>query len=402
MIATIEPGRLQGTVRVPASKSAAHRLLIAAALSDRDTFIRIGALNRDIEATIACLRALGAGIEIAPGGLRVNPIGAVPGACGLDCGESGSTLRFLLPLACALGVKARFVGHGRLPERPNQALTDVLRAHGATIDSDLLPMQVSGHLEPGVYALPGNISSQYVTGLLFAMPLLAGDSEIVLTTKLESAAYVDMTLQALRRFHIHVEPTEQGWRVPGNQVYRPEGFRSAVVEGDWSAAAFWLAANRMGSDIQVAGLAEDTAQGDRAVTHLLGQPLIDASGVPDLVPALAVAAAALPQRTVITGAARLRLKESDRLAAIADLINALGGRAEATEDGLVIEGGQPLHGGRVDGRNDHRIVMAAAIAATVADGPVTVTDAEAVAKSYPDFFTHFNALGGHAHVEPLG
>ena len=428
MIATILPGKLSGKVKVPASKSAAHRMFIAAALSNTQCGMQIEGVNRDIEATVACLEALGAVIDRPSsnddqGFTAVQPIPGAPAftrplmAClgyqvpvtvdfsrviELDCGESGSTLRFLLPLACALGVKARFVGRGRLPERPNQVLTDVLRAHGATIDSDLLPMNVSGHLEPGAYSLPGNISSQYITGLLFALPLLDGDSEIILTTKLESAAYVDMTLQALRRFHIHVEPTERGWRVPGNQVYRPEGYHSAVVEGDWSAAAFWLAANRMGSDIQVTGLSEDTAQGDRAVTLLLGRPLIDASGVPDLVPALAVAAASLPQRTVITGAARLRLKESDRLAATADLINALGGRAEATEDGLVIDGGQPLHGGRVDGRNDHRIVMAAAIAATVADGPVTVADAEAVAKSYPDFFKHFNALGGHAHVEPLG
>ena len=397
MIATIEPGRLQGTVRVPASKSAAHRLLIAAALSDRDTFIRIGALNRDIEATIACLRALGAGIEIAPGGLRVNPIGAVPGACGLDCGESGSTLRFLLPVACALEARATFTGRGRLPERPNAPLVEALRAHGAKIDADTLPTRVAGALRGGRWTLPGDVSSQYVTGLLFALPRLAEDSEIVLTTPLQSAGYVDMTLRALSAFGVEIEPTTDGWRVPGGQRYRSPG--GIAVEGDWSAAAFWFAANALGSDIRVEGLLDDTAQGDRAITELLGRPAIDASGVPDLVPALAVAAAALPQRTVITGAARLRLKESDRLESVAALLRALGGTAEVLPDGLLIDGGPPLRGGDVDGCGDHRIVMAAAVAAAAATAPVRIHGAEAVSKSYPDFFTDFNRLGGHAHVE---
>ena len=392
---TIHPGRLRGAVRVPASKSAAHRALIAAALADGLTTLHLNALNDDIEATIDALMALGAMIDYDPrrGLLAVRPIESAPNLSrtleclsgkaaaamdysrllDIDCGESGSTLRFLLPVACALGVKARFTGRGRLPQRPNGALVSALRAHGATIDADTLPMRADGPLNGGVWRLPGDVSSQYVTGLLFALPLLKADSEIALTTPLQSAGYVDMTLETLSDFGIRAEATGAGWRVPGGQAYRsPE-------------------------DVYVEGVSRRTAQGDRAVVDLLGQPVIDAAQVPDLVPALAATAAALDQRTVITGAARLRLKESDRLAAVSDMIRALGGRAAATDDGLVIDGG-PIRGGTVDGRNDHRIVMAAAILATVAEGPVTVTDSEAVAKSYPEFFEHFAALGGKVDV----
>lgn len=422
MNVTVHPGRLSGEVRVPASKSAAHRALIAAALADGLTTVHIDTLNNDIEATIDCLMALGALIDYNPrkGLLIVRPIEGAPGlsrtieglsnkamshvdyadTLELDCGESGSTLRFLMPVAAALGAKARFVGHGRLPKRPNKALADALRAHGARVDSDTLPMELSGGLTGGVWTLPGDVSSQYVTGLLFALPLLKEDSEIRLTTALQSANYVDMTLETLRDFGIEVIPTETGWIIPGRQAYRsPE---DVFVEGDWSAAAFWLAANAMGSEIDVTGVSRRSVQGDRAVEDLLGRPEIDATHVPDLVPALAAAAATLPQRTVITGAARLRLKESDRLKAVADMISALGGQVAIIGDGLIVDGDRPLHGGTVDGVNDHRIVMAAAILATRADGPVTISDAQAVSKSYPDFFDHFQALGGSVDVESAG
>jgi len=400
----VTPGPLAGAVRVPASKSAAHRLLICAALADGPTRIALSATNRDIEATAACLRALGAGIERQGSFMSVSPIARIPESAVLDCGESGSTLRFLLPVAAALGVKATFTGHGRLPGRPNAPLVDALRAHGARIDNDLLPMAVSGPLTGGRWTLPGDVSSQYVTGLLFALPLLDGDSEIELTTPLASAAYVDMTLQALRQFGIAVEPTDSGWRVPGSQRYRTPG--EAEVEGDWSAAAFWLAANAMGARIDVQGTCPDSVQGDRAVAGLLGRSAIDATHVPDLVPALAVAAVRLPQRTVITGAARLRLKESDRLQTVADLLSALGHGVTVTEDGLIVDGGEPTPCEApvraVDGANDHRIVMAAAVAAAFADKPVRITDAGAVEKSYPDFFRDFTSLGGKAHVEHAG
>ena len=400
----ITPSPLSGAVRVPASKSAAHRLLIGAALADAPTRIAISGTNRDIEATAACLRALGAGIAAEGGALVVSPIAGIPKAVTLDCGESGSTLRFLLPVAAALGVHATFTGHGRLPQRPNAPLVAALREHGAVIDRDLLPMAVSGALTGGRWTLPGDVSSQYVTGLLFALPLLDGGSEISLTTPLASAAYVDMTLQALSQFGIAVEATGTGWRVPGGQRYRSPG--GATVEGDWSAAAFWLAANALGARIDVEGLRPDSVQGDRAVAALLGRETIDATHVPDLVPALAVAAASRPMRTVITGAARLRLKESDRLQSVADMLAALGHSATVTPDGLIIDGGPPQPCPApirtVDGANDHRIVMAAAVAAACGDRPVRVTDAQAVEKSYPDFFRDFEALGGIAHVEHAG
>ena len=418
----IHPGRLAGSVRVPASKSAAHRALIASALADGLTTLHLNGLNDDIEATLDCLMALGALPDYfeRKGMLIVRPICGAPGldrplpglegkaashvdyadTLELDCGESGSTLRFLLPVACALEVKARLTGHGRLPERPNAPLVETLRAHGATIDTDTLPMNVSGPIHGGRWELPGNVSSQYVTGLLLALPLLKEDSEIILTTKLESASYVDMTLETLRDFGIRAETADRGWFVPGNQAYRsPE---DVYVEGDWSAAAFWYAANAMGADIDVEGVSRRSVQGDRAVTDLLGKPEIDASDVPDLVPALAAAAATLPQRTTITGAARLRLKESDRLKAVSDMLTALGCPVEVTGDGLVIDGGGPLHGGVIDGMNDHRIVMAGAVLAARAEGPVTILGAEAVNKSYPEFFEHFQALGGKVDVEPSG
>ena len=404
MNVVITPSPLSGAVRVPASKSAAHRLLIAAALADGPTRISISAMNRDIEATAACLRALGADIEAECDTLVVSPIADVPAEVTLDCGESGSTLRFLLPVAAALGAHTTFTGHGRLPQRPNAPLVEALRAHGAVIDNGLLPMAVSGPLTGGLWTLPGDVSSQYVTGLLFALPLLEADSVIRLTTPLASAAYVDMTLQALRQFGIDIEGMADGWRIPGRQRYRTPG--EVVVEGDWSAAAFWLAANALGASIDVRGLDPDSVQGDRAVTALLGQDTIDATHVPDLVPALAVAAASRPTRTVITGAARLRLKESDRLQSVADMLAALGHGVAVTPDGLIIDGGppQPCEAPvrTVDGANDHRIVMAAAVAAAHADRPVRVTGAQAMEKSYPDFFRDFEALGGNAHVEHAG
>lgn len=400
MNAIIHPHRLHGQVEIPSSKSCAHRLLIAAALADAPTEVRVNALNNDILATADCLRALGADIERTEAGFLVHPIEALsPEMRMLDCSESGSTLRFMLPVAASLGANCTFIGAGRLPERPNRILTDALNAHGAHTDSALLPMLLSGRLSGGIYPIAGNVSSQYITGLLLALPLCETDSEITLTTPLESAAYIDITLEALSFFRIRIDRTERGWRIPGGQRYRSPG--SIAAEGDWSGAAFWMTANRLGSAVECLGLNDHSAQGDRAIAdildHLGGE--IDVSGTPDLVPALAVAAAAHPGTTRITGAARLRIKESDRLRTVADLLRALGATVDELDDGLVIRGGRPFSGGTVNGCNDHRIVMAAAIAATVAEGPVIITDAQAVNKSYPSFFDAYNALGGFAHVE---
>lgn len=414
----VRPGPLRGRVEIPASKSVAHRAMIAAALADRPTQIVLNAVNDDLTATAACLNALGAACERTDFGYRIDPAAQDKDACGaaknasgatdlceiasfptLDCGESGSTLRFLLPVAAALGREARFVGHGRLPERPHDVLLDAMAAHGATADARRLPLQLHGRLRGGTFALPGNVSSQYITGLLMALPLCAGDSAIRLTTHLESAPYVNLTLRALADFGIRVETLPDGWRIPGGQRYRSPG--RVVVEGDWSGAAFWLAANALGSRVECGNLVERSAQGDRTIRPLLNRlgGEIDVSECPDLVPALAVAAAGFPGRTALVGAARLRLKESDRLASVAALLRALGCAVDEGAESLTIHGGAPLTGGTVDGCGDHRIVMAAAVAATAASSPVTILGAQAVAKSYPDFFRDFEALGGNLIVQ---
>ena len=414
----VRPGTLRGRVEIPASKSVAHRAMLAAALADRPTQIVLNAVNDDLTVTAACLNALGAACERTDFGYRIVPAAPEKNTCGaaenasgatdlceiassptLDCGESGSTLRFLLPVAAALGREARFIGHGRLPERPHDVLLDAMAEHGAAADARRLPLQLHGRLRGGTFVLPGNVSSQYITGLLMALPLCAGDSVIRLTTRLESAPYVDLTLRALADFGIRAETLPDGWRIPGGQRYRSPGH--VVVDGDWSGAAFWLAANALGSRVECGNLDDASAQGDRAIRPLLNRlgGEIDVSECPDLVPALAVAAAGFPGRTALVGAARLRLKESDRLASVAALLRALGCAVDEGAESLTIHGGAPLTGGTVDGCGDHRIVMAAAVAATAASSPVTILGAQAVAKSYPDFFRDFEALGGNLIVQ---
>ncbi|MBQ7657320.1 MAG: 3-phosphoshikimate 1-carboxyvinyltransferase [Clostridia bacterium] len=394
MNVTIHPKALHGAVTAPPSKSHVHRLLIAAALSSGKTAIHCPGENADIDATVRCLRALGAEIQAKDAHWIVTS--PVKGGAGdaLDCGESGSTLRFLLPLCAALNGSCTLTGSGRLPSRPNGPLLDALRGHGANIQGDFLPMAVNGGLQAGAYALPGNVSSQYFTGLLIALPLLSGDSTLVYTSPLESMPYVDVTLSVLKQFGIQIETLDNGWRIPGNQAYVSPGTVNA--EGDWSAAAFWLGANALGSAVTVNGLNPASCQGDKAITKLLAQigGEIDVTDTPDLMPILSAVAAAISDKTTrIIGAARLRLKESDRLSAMAETIRALGGKVEELPDGLIIHGTR-LRGGTVDGHNDHRVVMSAAIAATVCEGPVTILGAEAVNKSYPDFWKDFEALGG--------
>lgn len=394
----VQPRRLSGQLEIPSSKSYAHRLLIAAALAEGPTFVGLNATNQDITATARCLESLGAGAEFTENGIDVTPIGINPEPAELFCGESGSTLRFMLPVAAALGAECTFTGAGRLPERPNAPLVDALRAHGTAVSNDLLPMTISGRLMGGEYAIAGNISSQYITGLLMALPLCREDSRIRLTTRLESAAYVDITLEVLKLFGIEIIRTQDGYDIPGGQRYITPG--TVAAEGDWSGAAFWALANSLGNDVRYTGLNPASIQGDRAIEKMLGRlgGEIDVSGTPDLVPALAVAAAWHRGVTRITGAARLRIKESDRLSAVSDMLCSLGCDCEELADGLVIKGGRGFAGGKVEGCNDHRIVMAAAIAATVADGPVIITDSQAVNKSYPGFFDEFTRLGGLAHV----
>lgn len=404
MNVTVEPGLLGGALsRLPSSKSHVHRLLIAAALCRRpkedreETRILCSGENEDIGATVNCLQRLNAAIIREGDGLKVISSLLWPRQAALSCGESGSTLRFLLPLCAAGPGEVTLTGRGRLTERPNGPYLEALRAHGAVIEGDSLPLTVRGGLRSGDYSLPGNVSSQYFTGLMFALPLLPGDSKLTYTSPLESVPYVELTLSVLRRFGIRVEKTENGWRIPGGQVYTSPGI--AAAEADWSAAAFWLGANRLGSAVKLSGLDEHSFQGDKAVQKLLLQigDEMDLRQTPDLMPVLSAVAAAVPGKTTrITGAARLRLKESDRLTAMAEVIRALGGSAEEAPDGLTVHGTR-LRGGTVDGHGDHRVAMSAAIAATVCAGPVTILGAEAVNKSYPDFWRDFEQMGGRLH-----
>lgn len=412
----IQSGALGGTVAAIPSKSDAHRKLICAALADRPTELSLPSSSADIDVTAQCLRSLGAHIVHQGEAMTVTPVSTAPLHPLLDCGESGSTLRFLLPVAAARCESAWFAGQGRLPERPIGHLRQAMEAHGVVFSADRLPFATTGQLTGGDYLLPGDVSSQYITGLLLALPQLPGDSTLTLTTPLQSAGYVDITLGALERFGVRIHKTPTGWLIPGRQIFRSPGRMG--VDGDWSNAAFFLAAGALGQGVTVTGLDTDSPQGDKAVVNILRQfgaavttagnsvtvgpgalrgCTVDVGEIPDALPILAVLASAAHGETRFVNAARLRLKESDRLTTTAAMLRDLGGEVEEFSDGLLVRGGCPLHGGTVDGANDHRIVMAAAIAAASAAAPVTITDAEAVRKSYPDFFKDFQRLGGNTH-----
>ena len=388
---TIRPGKLAGTVRAIPSKSQAHRMLICAAFADRKTVLRCPETNRDIDATVQCLNALGAKITRTPEGFEVAPVAVPPARAALSCQDSGSTLRFLLPVAGALGCDTTFYMTGRLPQRPLSPLWEEMERMGCTLSRPTADtIRCQGKLRAGTYTLSGGISSQFITGLLLAGALIPGGCGIQITGRLESAPYVDMTLQAMKRFGVDVK----NFSIPAGQGYSSPG--AVTVEGDWSNGAFFLAAAALGSHVSVENLAPDSPQGDRAAAALLPglreRLTIDASDIPDLVPILAVVAAC-NRGAVFTNIARLRLKESDRVESVREMICALGGQAEADEARLTVHG-TGLTGGTVNARNDHRIAMSAAIAATACTENVTIVGAECVEKSYPRFFEEYKQLGG--------
>ena len=401
--ATITPSLLSGDLSVPPSKSLLHRGLVCSALAGDLSLCALpdlSTISEDIKATRACLQKL---IGADPGSARVS----------LSCGESGTTLRLLVPVVAALGFDARFEGAGRLPSRPLAEYSLAFEGHHTQLvfpdDGKFLPLHLHGRLTSGRFSIAGNISSQYISGLLLALPLLDGDSEIVLTSPLESEPYVNMTLDVMRHFGVSAERTSGGYAVLGKQRYRAtEPYRP---EPDFSQAAFWLLAGYLGNRVRVRTLPPRTSQGDCVFALMLdklaaaeeGLCEIDVSQTPDLVPALAAAAAASACETHIVNAARLRLKESDRLATTKAMLCAFGVKADTTPDGLVIyPGTRPFRAGTVDGCRDHRIVMAAAMMATVADGKVTITDSRAVDKSYPTFFNDFKNVGGLVHEFDVG
>lgn len=432
MIATIHPRELAGSVPAIASKSMAHRLIIAAALSSSSTHVVCNTTCDDIEATIRCLTALGARIEATGDGYEVHPVPksielgvlkAFQGAT-LDCGESGSTLRFMLPVACALGANASFTGAARLAARPLGPLVDELVAAGCDIAATgAFPMTAGGRLRPGVFKLPGTVSSQFISGLLLAFPVLPGACEIEVSGRIESRPYINLTLQALKTFGVDVivERTTAPDGITELTRFRSMGrpYRSpgeVRVEGDWSNAAFWLCAGALGSEpIEVKGVSLTSAQGDRNVLAALSrfgartrrtaesaivQPdalhafSMSAQDIPDLVPVIAAVAACCEGTTIIRDCARLRIKESDRLATTTSELRALGANVSIDRDSLIICGQPRLSGGIVESHNDHRIAMMAAVAAVRCDGDVVIRGAQAVAKSYPTFFEHYRMLGG--------
>lgn len=396
----ITPSPLSGKITVPPSKSISHRALICAALADGKSEITNLLDCADTKATIDILRAFGANITQNGDKTVVDGIKNPSAEAIADCCESGSTLRFLIPVAAALGCRTEFLGRAKLPQRPITPYLTQLTKNGVTFETETMPYKISGKLKAGDYSLAGNISSQFISGLLFALPLLDGDSRIILTSPLESKPYVDITIAELKKFGVEITETEYGWHVAGNQKYKP--FNTAI-EADMSQAAFFAVANALGSKIEIEGLNPNSLQGDRAILDITEKAKgkafeVDASQIPDLVPVLTVLAALSEGTSRITNCGRLRIKECDRLAAITEELNKLGAKVTELPDSLVIEGVKELHGGVCDSHTDHRIPMSLAIASTRGTEPVTLNGAECVSKSYPNFFEDFVSLGGKIDV----
>lgn len=420
MKVTLSSSVLNGTISAPPSKSCMHRALICAAASEKPTKIICDSFSMDTKATISCLEALGAKFEYGDGFVTVYPMDTDADndtQCVLDCGESGSTLRFMLPFAAALGRRAKFIGAKRLGERPLAPLCDALNRHGVEThygEGAFLPLEISGTLSGDVFEIPGGISSQFITGLLFALGITGG-GRIKTTGTLKSAPYIDITADIQRQFGIAVEKTADGYVVERGQHYTSPG--EIAIEGDYSNAAFWLVAGAVGSSEKICctSLRKDTLQGDSKIIDVLremGADIrregdcvtvykshlraieLDCSDIPDIVPIICVAASSAEGTTVLRNIERLREKESDRVKTTLDMLSALGADISADEKTISISKSH-LRGGCVTSANDHRIAMSSAIASTLCDGEVTIDIAEAVSKSYPDFYEKFKMLGGN-------
>ena len=389
----IKPTRLTGRIDAISSKSYAHRMLICAALADEKSEIVIDNLSKDIEATISALENLGAEITRKDNIFTIFPINNNNDAV-VDCNESGSTLRFLVPVGAALGKKCTFTGRGRLPERPMNPLLDLLEENGVKA-SHTFPVEIEGRLTGKSFEIDGSVSSQFITGLLMALPVIGG-GEIKIKGNFQSKSYVDITVAVMKNFGVNVTAKDNSYIVP-DKKFTSGSFRA---EGDWSNAAFFLAAG-----VEVDNLNENSEQGDRKIKEILKllekeneEISIDVSDIPDLVPIISVKASVRNGVTNIINAERLKLKESDRILSTVSMINSLGGKAEGTENSIKIFGNGKLKGGEVFSQNDHRIAMSAAIASVYCEEEVKIIDAEAVEKSYPDFYEDFKKLGGNYNV----
>ncbi len=404
----ITPAPISGGIDGIASKSFAHRALICACLAKGKSEVKINTSSADIEATVNCLKNLGAQIEQSGSVYSVTPISSIPEKAVIDCGESGSTIRFLLPVICALGINTEVHASGRLPERPLSPLKEELVRMGASI-SDVFPLNVSGRISTGEFTLRGDVSSQFVTGLLMALSYLSG-GKINLLPPVQSRPYIDITLQVLRTFGADIKEENDTFYINSGNL---KGC-SFAVEADWSNAAFPLC---MGAE--VTGLNPDSTQGDKAIIDVLrnmGAEIyendgcfrvdvsslhgcrVDAADIPDAVPVIAAIAATADGETVIFNGERLRIKESDRIKTTCSMLRSLGADISETDDGMIIRGKKTLSGGETPSFNDHRIAMAAAVAAVRCEGDVIIRNAEAVNKSYPAFFDDYNKLGGKASV----
>lgn len=414
---SVSYNRLCGQINAPASKSDVHRALICAALADKKSRVSFNAYSQDIDATISCLESLGAKINKDSFGAEVDPITDIRKSCVLDCGESGSTLRFLLPVAAALGSDAAFTGRGRLFSRPLEPLVTLMKEHGVTFEKNSeFPVKISGRMSGGDFEIPGNISSQFISGLLFALPLCGG-GKIKIIPPVESKKYIDMTVNTLKKFGVDVSENYNIYTVPSKK-YSPENF-NYNADGDWSNSAFFLCSAAVSGEVTIRSVKQNSLQGDKKIAEILslfGADVriendsitvksdtlhgieIDASQIPDLVPVLAATAAFADGKTKIYNASRLRIKESDRLLAVRKSLTAVGADVTELDDGLIINGrcGASFNG-TADGFNDHRIVMSLATA-SANSGKIIINGCEAVNKSYPEFFKDFNLLGGNTDV----
>lgn len=414
MTVTVNTDALSGVIPAIPSKSYAHRMMICAAFSEEPSRIFCTSGSEDILATIRCLNAMGASITYEDGVIEVIPVDrtALPSSASMDCGESGSTLRFLLPVACALGIDGEFVMHGRLSQRPLSPLYEELIRHGAVLaQQGTQPFLISGRLTDPDFSIAANVSSQFISGLLFALPLMGGGT-IRMTGEIQSGSYLDITVECMRLAGIDVTLQGDTYHVQG--TYRMP--MESTVQGDWSNAAFWLCAGAIGPQaVTVTGLNLHSAQGDRKILDVLERfgagiqktedsvtvspeklsgIALDASDIPDLVPVITAVACRAAGETRIEHAERLRIKESDRIQSVCALLNAFGADYTEKPDGMIIRGGKPLHGATVSSCNDHRIAMTAAVMSLLTDSAITIEQAESVNKSYPSFYQDYRRLGG--------
>lgn len=414
MTVTVNTDALSGVIPAIPSKSYAHRMMICAAFSEEPSRIFCTSGSEDILATIRCLNAMGASITYEDGVIEVIPVDrtALPSSASMDCGESGSTLRFLLPVACALGIDGEFVMHGRLSQRPLSPLYEELIRHGAVLaQQGTQPFLISGRLSDPDFSIAANVSSQFISGLLFALPLMGGGT-IRMTGEIQSGSYLDITVECMRLAGIDVTLQGDTYHVQGTYHMPAE----STVQGDWSNAAFWLCAGAIGPQaVTVTGLNLHSAQGDRKILDVLERfgagiqktedsvtvspeklsgIALDASDIPDLVPVISAVACRAAGETRIEHAERLRIKESDRIQSVCALLNAFGADYTEKPDGMIIRGGKPLHGATVSSCNDHRIAMTAAVMSLLTDSAITIEQAESVNKSYPSFYQDYRRLGG--------